>query len=409
MSRPFWSETAWAGLGLAVSGGCQWAVIAALARMTDPTVLGSYGLAVAVATPLIVFSHFGQRALMVNGADGGASLRNHVLIRLGTGSLALFATIAVGLIMSPDPALTTMLVWVGVSRLADSILDATLGAFQRKQRLDLTGKAQVVQGAVSLSAFAIGLWWTRSAPTAVMVWAIVRLVLVLEIAKRGTRFERDQLPAVHRSWKELLRLGLPLACSASLALLAASLPRLLVGELAGRRSLGLFAAMASLETVGSLAIAGAAQTAAPRLARQYLTGDERGFRRLLWRLAGLAAAVGLAGTGIGALAGSWTLGFLFGPVYAEESGAFVVLLAAAGAGYLNIVMMSALTARQILKPQPWVHVAAIVAGLASGPMLVGRHQIVGAAWTSMVVACSQLACLLMLLRLLPAIPKGASA
>jgi len=384
MSRRFLSHSAWAGAGLAVNGGSQLAVVTLLARFTDPVSLGAYGFAVAIATPVFVFSHFGQRTLMVNGADLHAPLAAHLRVRMVTGLAAFVCALAIGGILGGATVLP-MLACACLARFSDSLIDARQGDFQRAERMDLAGVALVRQGLVSFVAFAAVVAWTRAAVPSVLAFAL-------------TRFGMSAFPIPGRGALAPMRPGLPLAVAAALILLCQGLPRLLIEQLAGLRSLGIFAAISSLEMAGSIVIAGAAQVAAPKLAARHRSGDEAGFRKWLLRLSGLALAVGLGCVTLGFVAGEKILSLLFGPIYSGETMAFIVLLIAAAINYLNIVLRVGVSARLLIRVQPYVQLTALAVGIPAGWWLVGRYQILGAAWTSVVIAVSQLVCLLALLR-----------
>jgi len=108
--------------------------------------------------------------------------------------------------------------------------------------------------------------------------------------------------------------------------------------------------------------------------------------------------VGLGCVTLGFVAGEKILSLLFGPIYSGETMAFIVLLIAAAINYLNIVLRVGVSARLLIRVQPYVQLTALAVGIPAGWWLVGRYQILGAAWTSVVIAVSQLVCLLALLR-----------
>lgn len=369
-----WRQSAWTGLGLASSGLLQWAIVAMLARITDPATLGSFSWAAAVTLPLFAFSHFGLRALMVNGLDGGAGLVAHVRLRLLTGAVAALAALPFGVHAIGIFAAVCM------ARVADSAFDACLGDYQRAHRMDRAGQAQLLLNAVSLAAFAAVLGVTRAALPALSAWAASRAVFVaLHLRSSGG-------PAAGLHWNLVLRHGWPLAWGAAMALAASNLPRLLLGNQAGRRALGLYAAIASLELVGGLVVAALAQAAASPLA----AAEPGQAQPLVNRLLGTAGVTGMLAVSVAAVAGQRVLAILFGPDYAAEAPALTILLGGAACSYLATMYLTALSARGVLRPQPWVHLAAVAVGLLVGPGLIRHHDVAGAAWTSLAVAGTQL-------------------
>jgi O-antigen/teichoic acid export membrane protein len=161
--------------------------------------------------------------------------------------------------------------------------------------------------------------------------------------------------------------------------LASSLPRYVIERQFGMAILGSFAAAASLMAVGSTVVNALGQAATPRLARYFSEGDAPRFRRLALQLTGLAVLLGVAGIGVAAVMGSFSLGLLYGPAYTTYGGLLVWLMAAAllnyVAGGLGFIMTSA---RVFAAQAPLFAAVAAVSGIGSW-LLVPRMGLQGAA------------------------------
>lgn len=409
--RQFRDHSLWAGAGMAASGLCQWGAVLALARFTDPASVGTYALANAITTPLFVFSHFGQRTLMVTGADRGASLAGHAWFRAATGAGAFAAALIAGAAFSPGLALTAMLAAVASLKLADSVLDASLGAFQREHRMDRAGFAQLWQAGASFGVFLVILIATRQAIPAVAGWAAARLAAAVWQVNANEEFDSRNGPRGSLDWRAALLpggMGWPLAWAAALAIFTASVPRLLIEHYGGRELLGLFAAMSSVEMASGIVVSSLAQVAAPALAASARVADRSGFHALLTRLVVAAASVGGAAVLVALLAGSWILTILFGPAYAAAgpADAFAVLLGAAAVAQVNIALTVGLSARHLIHAQPYLLLLACLSALVAGLLLIPARGLEGAAWTSFTAAATHLAGILTLMWTAPWPPRS---
>ncbi len=121
-------------------------------------------------------------------------------------------------------------------------------------------------------------------------------------------------------------------------------PRYFIEFYQGDHALGIFAAMAYIPTAGDMVINALGQSASPRLAQYYATGDRRGFIRLLAQLLVMATLMGLMGITLAHMAGAKILSFFYSPEFAKQAPVFVLLIATASIGYLCSLLGYSMTA-----------------------------------------------------------------
>ncbi len=79
----------WTMLGNVFFAGCQWAMLAALAKLGSTEMVGQFALATAIATPIMVFSNLKLRAVLASDANDEYSFSDYFSLRLITTSLHL--------------------------------------------------------------------------------------------------------------------------------------------------------------------------------------------------------------------------------------------------------------------------------------------------------------------------------
>jgi O-antigen/teichoic acid export membrane protein len=161
--------------------------------------------------------------------------------------------------------------------------------------------------------------------------------------------------------------------------LRTNVPRYFIERTLGNAGLGIFAALYSFIAAGTLVVSALGQSASPRLALHHHDGDVRAFRRLLRRLLGMAAALGLGGVALAAVAGRPLLRFAFGPEYAAHADVLVLLMAAGAVAYAGSFCGYALTAARLFKVQLPLFATTALACAAACAWLVPRHGLAGAA------------------------------
>jgi O-antigen/teichoic acid export membrane protein len=182
-----------------------------------------------------------------------------------------------------------------------------------------------------------------------------------------------------RGVARLARLALPLGIVMMLASLGANVPRYVVEHRLGVGELGVFSAVSYLMVVGLTVVGALGHSAAPRLARHHAEGDRRAFVRLMARLLGLAAILGVAGVGVSAAAGGALLGLLYRAEYAKAQPVLVWTMVGGTAAFLGSALDYGLTAARNLKAQAPLWIAMLATTAAACAVLVPAHGLVGAA------------------------------
>src|ERR1035441_3259888 len=81
---------------LAFAAG-QWAVLSLIARLGGAEMLGEYALALAVATPVAMFSHLNLRAVLATDMERRHPFGDYLAVRMGTVGLGIAAIAGIAL------------------------------------------------------------------------------------------------------------------------------------------------------------------------------------------------------------------------------------------------------------------------------------------------------------------------
>jgi O-antigen/teichoic acid export membrane protein len=293
-----------------------------------------------------------------------------------------------------------VIVLVGLAQALDYHAEAYYGWMQKHERLDRMARSLMMKGPLALGALCLAMYITRSVLWAVLALAAGRLAIILAWDARlgfagaqAWRFDWSFLRlsgSQTRLWG-LLRLAVPLGIISMLVSLIGNNPLYFVEAHEGSAALGIFSAIASLLSTGSLVVSAFGQSVFLPVAQAQARADRPAFRRYLAAATGIGAALGFGGIAVAALFGRPILAHLFRPEYALRQDVFVrlmiagtVLFAASGAGYV-------VTAARRLNPQVPVLAVAVCAGIAVSAWSVPRSGLDGAANAILVSAIVQLA------------------
>ncbi|MGA2275380.1 MAG: oligosaccharide flippase family protein [Bryobacteraceae bacterium] len=381
-----------------VLAASQWALLVLIAKLGTSELLGVYAFALALVTPIAMFSHLNLRSLLATDVDRRHPFGDYLAVRLATAAIGLAAMAAVALAAQRGWESAAVALALGVALSADNVSDVYYGLLQRRERMDQVAYSVTARGVLSVAGLGAVLWTTGSLVWAVVALAAARIAVLLAydipVASVGESLKRTGVSVQ----AGILRTSLPLGAVLMLIALTSSLPRYAIEQKLGAGALGAFAAVASLMTVGSTAVNALGQAATPRLARYCSARDLAAFGRLAWQLAGMALLLGAAGVATAALVGPWFLGRIYRPAYAAYAGLLVWVMAAGIGSYTASALGYAITSARAFAPQAPLHAAvAVSAGIASW-LLVPRLGLSGAALALAIASLVQIAGDLFILR-----------
>lgn len=376
-------------IGNAVYSACQFGVLVAITRLGTTHDVGLFALALAVTAPVLMLANLQLRSLLASDASEESHFSHYLSLRLGTTVLALIGLGLFALLCHPDAGEFSTIIALTAAKSVEAISDIGYGLLQRHELLGRITRSTMVKGVVGLAAFAATFALTTDVAAATWAmtgaWTLILLLIDLPVLIRllGAR-------ALCPSWsrldmKRLLHRAVPMGVVAGMLSLASVVPGYLLERWHGSEALGRFSPLVYLLAVGNLVVMSAGGAALPRLANYHATGNRHGFISLGVKLMGLTLALTIAILAVVAGAGSGILTLVYGPTYADEASAFLVLTLAAGLGWVASACGYCLTAARVLLPQLPLSSAAAVAGIIAGWWLIPDRGMVGAVWASVIV------------------------
>jgi O-antigen/teichoic acid export membrane protein len=397
----------WTLVGNIVYSACQWGILVILAKLGNPEMVGQYGLAMAIATPVLALSSLQLRQVLTTDVKETVAFGEYLGFRLITTVLSLF--VISGIAFSRRASMLVVMI-MGVSQGIEMVSDLYYGRMQFQDNMDRIAKSMIMRGVLGVLAMLAGVYLTHS-----VLWGVIGLTLAraavlvgYDITKRTQLLPRElvgtaEAEALFRTdngilrprWtmgaqSELFRTSISLGVIAMLVSLLPNIPRyFLVGKM-GERALGIFTATAFLVSTGNLIMQAMGQAAFVRLAKLHGARDLAGFNKLLIRLLGLALVLGIGGVGVAIIFGRLLLTVIYRPEYAEHTDLLVTMMIAGALTYVGSVFASAVTSARAFNPQIPVLASAVSAGAIASYLLIRPYGLLGAGLA--VVATSAVLC-----------------
>jgi O-antigen/teichoic acid export membrane protein len=395
----------WTFVGNIIYSGCQWGMLVVLAKIGNPEMVGQYGLAMAIATPILALSSLQLRAVLTTDVRERVPFGEYLGFRLVTTVLSLIIISAIPFVMHYRRESTIVVLIIGLGQALETLSDLYYGRMQFYDHMDRIAKSMIMRAVLGLAALGTIVYLTKS-----VVWGAVGLVLArtvvlvgYDISKRAQLLprhaDREETEQVLNSnsvallprWNlntqsELLRTSITLGVIAMLVSLLPNVPRYFIQGSLGERALGIFTATAFLVSSGGLIVNALGQSAFVRLAKHYSAGDVAGFNSLLLKLVGIAGVLGIAGIGVAAFFGHMLLALLYRPEYAEHTDVLIAMMVGGAITYVAGLMASAVTAARCFIRQIPVLATAVGAAALASLLLVPSHGLLGAAFAVIITS-----------------------
>ena len=189
----------------------------------------------------------------------------------------------------------------------------------------------------------------------------------------------------------LLRAALPLGVISMLGSLTPNIPRYFIEVFNGSADLGIFSAIASLLSAGTLVVSAFGQASFLPVVKACAAADHTRYRILIWQSVALSGALGCVAIVASMLFGRSLLIHLFRPEYGEYADILVRLMIGGALMFMASGLGYVMTAARSLMPQIPLLLLAALAAMATSAWSIPRHGLRGAADAVLISALVQLA------------------
>ena len=358
----------WSLSGYAVYMLCQWAILVVLTRWGAPDLgdVALFAVALAVTTPIILFSNLGLRRVYASDSASEFRFTDYFGLRMATNvaALALIAGVAFARGFRAEAVLAILA--MGAAKVVESTTDILHGYFQERGRIDIGARGTMMRGVLSLAGFLAAFLTTGSVPWAILGmgagWAAVLVfyewpwaLKLRRASSAGASPARRKTRDLSRSWMKLANVALPLGMVALVTSLKGSIPVFVIENHLGVTALGLFVALIYFYNGSNRVVSALGEAAATRLATLYKAGNNRGVARLIARMLTVALAVSALGVVIAVAAGEPLLKLFYGPRCAGSGWLLVAIMVAVCVANFQTVLDYAMVSTRHFRIQPYLY------------------------------------------------------
>jgi O-antigen/teichoic acid export membrane protein len=360
---------AWIFAGNTLFAAAQWGMLAVLAKIGNPSLLGVFSLGLAITAPPILFAT-ALRGSHVTDIDEEYSVMDYFLAR---STLLVIACVCIGLFTLTQHysrQTTLVIVWITVAKIFDSFSDGIYAYLMRHEFMHRVSISRILQGATQLIVVFLLMKQTKSLYLTTIAFAAASAAVTFcydlpslgYVSSRITSRQPNPLvgPTRIRTIWNLIQAAAPLGLVTVLIPLMATVPRYVVERDLGPAPLGVFSAL-SYVTVAGLTVATAVGTATlPRLSKYFAARDRVQCIRLIRKLLILTALMSGLLILVTALFGPALTKLLYTASYAHNNALLIMLVCGSAFCYLGSVLSFCMTAARQFSKQVIAFIPALI-------------------------------------------------
>jgi len=388
----------WTLAGNVTFAGCQWLSLMVLAKLGSAALVGRLVLGLAVVGPVFMLTNLQLTLVQATDAKQTCDFSDYLGLRIATTILGFIAIMAIIMVVGYDIDKKCVILAVGLAKGFECISTIYYAYYQVNERMNYIAPSMIMRGVLMVLCLAAGVYLAGSLTIGALAWAASWAAVVFLYDRR---FGAAMLRAVSQesnsenglpdspssssrpTWNKaklmpLVWLALPLGLVMMLASLTTQVPRYFVEHYLGENDLGIFAGLTYAMVAGTTVLNALGGATVPRMARHYAEGQVVAFKRLLTKLIGIAALLGVAGWVVALVAGKPLLALIYRPEFAEYQREFVWLMAVAVLVYFSFIFGFGMSSVRYFRIQvPLLATVILVLGLAC-LFLIPRAGLLGA-------------------------------
>jgi len=307
----------------------QFVFLTLLARLSDPFVVGVYGLANALLNPLFFMTKMGMRQAQAADASDSFAFATYKTLRTRFLVVAVLISLAMIPFLPPGPAVVLIFTALVGAKLAEASADLYYGLMLQRGAQGIAGVSMTLRAIACVACF-LGIY----AATKRADWAVLGMplgwfaVFFLHDLPRSRPLlpGTDVAPRVGETPMSLLKVLWPLAIGGAIGQIQQSFPRVLVNHAFDTETLGAIVPGLQVHVMAVMLGMSVCQSLLPSVARQLQNGNPNAAVRQVKRILMLIVPLLVVGVLICQFWGGWLIALVFGKGF-ELSGEFLGVLA----------------------------------------------------------------------------------
>lgn len=368
----------WSFAGNILNAFSQWFIIFLLTKSSAPDVVGEYSAALAVISPVFMFSSFSLKAQIGTDREGIFSDSTYFTTRTFTSLIA--SLIALVLILQKDNEHFLLIgAFLIVQKVIDSFIDLSHGFYLRANEVKKIAISLIIKSiSVIICMLILASLDVLTNTYFIVIMTGSAIAFLCYDLSNGLK-NKMAFSALPNAF-DLIKTVFPLGLTLMLISVNSNIQKYIIESKISYEALGIYSALIYFLAVGGQFYRAMVDGVFPYLVKHFSEKNVAAFLKILGFFGGTLFLLSAVMTLGAYLFGEQILSIVYSPIYAKHNDVFVLIMIASFPIFLNSVLGSCLTAIKEFRKQTYAVTLNIIIGLSAGLVLVGQYGLKGAVY-----------------------------
>lgn len=374
----------WMFLGNAIYAFSQWFQISTISKLSSINTLGQFTLALAIVSPVFMFSNLQLRGVQVTDSKGDWKFSDYFTLRFLSNILSVFFLLFLYIFVKIDVILLLLLCLL---KCIEGISEIFNSRQQLNEQMKMVSISFILKGlSIILSTF-VGLYFFDNLYFGLFLAVIINLLILFFNDYRNCKSFLEGQKIFNLDKKNIYSLflkALPLGVVMLVLSLNTNSLKYYVEYFLGTKVQGIYSSLTYVIVLGTFVLSATAQTILPRLGKYYNENKLVEFKSIAIRFIFISILLGIISYVGSLLFSEIILKILFSNSFLEYTYLFKLIMfstifiyAASSLGYI-------LTSMREFKIQPYINVSVLLCNIIFGYVFIKKFGINGLIYSSII-------------------------
>lgn len=369
-------------IGNAIYAFSQWFQISTISKLSDNNSLGNFTLALAIVSPVFMFSNLQLRGVQVTDTLEEWKFSDYFSLRFFSNLVSILFLIIVCLIVDVNIWLILLL---SLLKSIEGFSEIFNSRQQLNEQMRLVSISFILKGVSIIISTFIGLYFFKSIEIGLALAITINLLILClndyknckPLLSNQQIFKRDNIRL-----KSLLIKAFPLGIVMLILSLNTNSLKYYVEYFLGTETQGVYSSLTYVIILGNFVLSAIAQTILPRLGKFYNEDQLTSFKSIAFKFILISIGIGTVSFIMSYIFADTILALLFNKKFLDYNILFKLIMFSTIFIYCASSLGYILTSMREYKVQPFINMTVLVSNLIFGYIFIRKYGINGLVFSS---------------------------
>jgi len=382
MKKSLKHNVIWMFIGNAIYAFSQWFQISTISKLSDNNSLGNFTLALAIVSPVFMFSNLQLRGVQVTDTLEEWKFSDYFSLRFFSNLVSILFLIIVCLIVDVNIWLILLL---SLLKSIEGFSEIFNSRQQLNEQMRLVSISFILKGVSIIISTFIGLYFFKSIEIGLALAITINLLILClndyknckPLLSNQQIFKRDNIRL-----KSLLIKAFPLGIVMLILSLNTNSLKYYVEYFLGTETQGVYSSLTYVIILGNFVLSAIAQTILPRLGKFYNEDQLTSFKSIAFKFILISIGIGTVSFIMSYIFADTILALLFNKKFLDYNILFKLIMFSTIFIYCASSLGYILTSMREYKVQPFINMTVLVSNLIFGYIFIRKYGINGLVFSS---------------------------